>query len=884
MDVLARDWLQGGARGPLDLRECLVVVPTRHAGRRLRAALARLASDHGSAVLSGPLATPEHILPPTAQAASDPLVLALLARRLIAERVRMAALLPASPIEWSFPFALGIAGQLQDLRRQLAEADRDAADLVPLVSDEERDRWRDLAILEAGLRRDLQDLGLEDPLLARRRAARHLPSPPSYSRVVSLFVPDLSPLAALALQSLSSVCDVQLHVLAPESEADRFDAWGRPVPDRWENEPLPLEENQIQVFEQADDETEALAQRILEAERRRRALAVCTPDPGNARALARRLQAERFSLFLPNGVPLSATAPGRLLSAWLDVLRQPTYAAVAAFLRHPDAQDWLLLRLGIDRADGLLSGLDRCHEEHLPSTLEDLVRAASAFPLLLRALEEMNKSMETPLSAFLADLYDARRPAPSAPPDPLLVETAKALAALIQSTDDSARRLPLDPAESINLLQAALRREQMYPRPDPVSPRETIGWLEVQWETSPALLLADLREGIVPETRMGDPFLPDSLRVRAGLSGNRDAFARDLYLARALLASRPPNGIRFLYSRRAANQDPQLPSRLLLACPADDLPARVDLLFARPALRASRPSAPPRPVLKLTPPACPADSIPTSLSVTDFASYLACPFRFYLSRILRMRPEDDRARELDPMGFGSLAHETLKLLKRQPALADEPALESLLLAELDRLARERFGRNPPLALFVQLDSLRQRLRAAAHVHAGSVRDGWRIVSAEETFEAELDGMLLRSRIDRIDRHADDGRVRILDYKTTDAGPRPLETHYQPRKKSWIDLQLPLYRHLYEQLHPGASVSVGYFNLPKASAETAIHELALDGSGGIDLYASALAAARQVIADVRAGRFWPPKSLPPDRDDFALLFAGGDEVIERSPSP
>lgn len=882
VDILSRDWIQGNAQGPLDLRGCLVIVPTRHAGRRLRAELARTAAARGSAVLSGAIVTPEHLVPLPPEAAPDVLVLALLARRLLDRHASLPALFPVPGTDWTFAHALGIAEQLQDVRRQLAEADCSAADMPALVPDGEKARWMDIAKLEKSLLQDLAKLGLQDSLQARREPARHPPATPPYARVISLFVPDLSALAVRTLDSLSASGDIHLHVLAPESEADRFDAWGRPLPDRWENEPLPLDESQLHVFDQAPDETEAVASLLMEAERRERALAVCTPDPDNARALARRLQIDGLPLYLPNGVPLSATAPGRLLAAWLALLRQPTYAATAAFLRHPDAQDWLTFRLGLGHANDLLSELDACQAEHLPATFDDLFHFAGSFPILLRALEELKRHADAPLPTFLADLYDCRNPSPSAPHDPLFAEAANGLADLLRSTEESVRRLRLEPNDALDLLQAVLPREQVFPKPDPSAPRETIGWLEVQWETSPAILLADMREGVVPETRIGDAFLPDSLRVRAGLAGNRDAFARDLYLARALLASRPPGGVRFLYSRRAANQDPQLPSRILLACPDAELPARVALLFDRPALRAPRPAAPARASLRLAPPACPPGSIPQKLSVTDFSSYLACPFRFYLSRVLRMRPEDDSARELDPMGFGSLAHEALAQLKKHPLLDDADAIQRLLLGELDRLAKTRFGAHPPLAVLVQLDSLRQRLRAAAQVHADSVREGWRIISAEETFEAELDGMLLRARIDRIDRLVGDGRIRILDYKTTDSGKTPVETHYQSRKKEWIDLQLPLYRFLYEQLHPAALLSVGYFNLPKAATDTDIVMLDFQSKDG-DLYPSALAAARAVIADVQAGLFWPPKTLRGDVDDFALLFAGPPPLIAEMPS-
>lgn len=854
----------------------------------MRAALARLASEKSSAVLSGFIVTPEHLLPLPAEAAPDPLVLALLAKRLLAEHPTLSSLFPSAQAEWSFSFALGIAEQIQDVRRQLAEADRAAADLVSIVPEAEKDRWTDIAKLEKSLLQDLAKLGLKDPLQARREAARRPPEARPYSRVVSLFIPDLSALAARTLETLSTSCDVDIHICAPESEAARFDAWGRPIPDRWENEPLPLAASQIHVFDQTPDETETLAALLLEADRQNRAIAICAPDPDTARALARRLQIEHHPLYLPNGIPLGATAPGRLLAAWLALLRQPTYAAAAAFLRHPDAQDGLVLKLGLGDANTLLSELDRCQAEHLPASFDDLLhfaRQGAHTPVLERSLEELQAHFDAPLPAFLADLYDCRAPAPSAPPDPLFADAAQSLAELIQATAESARRLKLAPRDALDLLVAALSREQVFPKPNSSAQRETLGWLEIQWDTAPALLLTDMREGVVPETRVGDAFLPDSLRVRAGLAGNRESFARDLFLARALLESRPATGVRFLYSRRAANQDPQLPSRILLACPDTELPARVSLLFDAPALRAPRPAAPDRPVLKITPPACPPEAIPTSLSVTDFAAYLACPFRFYLSRILRMRAEDDSARELDPMGFGSLAHEALRILAKHPTLADEEQIKSLLLAELDRLAKIQLGARPSLAILVQLDSLRQRLRAAAQVHAASVRDGWRIVAAEEKFEAELDGLLLRARLDRVDRHVDDGRIRILDYKTTDSGKSPNETHYRSKLQKWEDLQLPLYRHVYSQLHPKApSIAVGYFNLPKAATETQIVELDFTARDGTDRYPSAIETARAVIAAIQAGIFWPPADVRADQDDFAYLFAGDPPLIAEPRAP
>ncbi|MDD4341955.1 MAG: hypothetical protein PHO14_06945, partial [Kiritimatiellae bacterium] len=304
--ILTQDW---DGNGPLDLRHCRIVVPTRHAGRRLRSKLAQMTAEKGSAVLSGPIVTPEHLIPLPADIADDSLVLALLARRLL--RQPPAALFPDATANapWDFSMALGIATQLQDVRRQLNDADQSASDVLALVPDEEQARWQAIAQLEDEMGHELTRLGLQDPLRARREAAHRRADLPPGTRVVVVFVPDLSPLAARMLQSMSAHHPVELHVLAPASERDRFDAWGRPLPDRWETEPLPLDEHHIHVYEQAPDETEAIANTLLEAEQHQRALAVCTPDPDNARALARHLQAENLRLYLPNGVPPGTTAP-----------------------------------------------------------------------------------------------------------------------------------------------------------------------------------------------------------------------------------------------------------------------------------------------------------------------------------------------------------------------------------------------------------------------------------------------------------------------------------------------------------------------------------------------------------------------------------------------
>src|SRR5262249_50080816 len=123
---------------------------------------------------------------------------------------------------------------------------------------------------------------------------------------------------------------------------------------------------------------------------------------------------------------------------------------------------------------------------------------------------------------------------------------------------------------------------------------------------------------------------------------------------------------------------------------------------------------------------------------------------------------------------------------------------------LHTLARQRFGRDGRrAAIRFQLEQARLRLQEFAKKQVVWVNEGWQIIHVEDEEDARalfsvpfpVDGEAidLVGRIDRIDFHAANKTLRILDYKTADRGEDPDKTHRN--KEDWIDLQLPLYRHL-----------------------------------------------------------------------------------------
>ena len=249
-----------------------------------------------------------------------------------------------------------------------------------------------------------------------------------------------------------------------------------------------------------------------------------------------------------------------------------------------------------------------------------------------------------------------------------------------------------------------------------------------------------------------------------------------------LLASR--RDLTLIVGRRDAEGDPVLPSRLLLAADQQTVARRALKFFGesgdrRPALAGGLGGHGDRPHFPIPRPESLAEPI-EGLSATAFRDYLACPYRFYLKHVLHLKVVSDDAREMDGAAFGNLMHEVLR------RFGDDAACQSIDVAEigqrleqlLDQCVLETFGRHPMVAVRVQVQQLRMRLRAFAEKQAGA-QQGWEIVHTEVPrdrgdvpWQVDESPIRLSGRIDRIDRHAETGQFAVLDYKSSDAGDGP----------------------------------------------------------------------------------------------------------------
>jgi len=898
---LAGDW-QGGS--PLDLARVLVVVPTRQAGRRLREALADHASRLNQGVFAPRVLTPDALLSTQMDATAASRIDSLLAWCAVFRDLRLdefREVFPVDPPLRNFSWTLRLAQEFTGLQKNLAEGGLRIADVVTKTGEgfAERPRWQQLRELELLYERVLARAGLIDEKTARIAAAAK-PWLADLDRIVLLAVPDPLPLALVALEAHAASVPITVGVFASPDEKGNFDAWGRPIAEHWERRELRLEKFESRVHGCSDPVAQAdrLAETARRYGRREGWVALGVADPEILPPLEGALQRLGLPVFNPEGSPRRREGLFQLLSALAELMREPAFSNVEALGRCPGFIFHLEGKSdGSFSVGGWLDGLDRLRAEHLPGDLAAALKYAAEpgnkteVADGLRAMDALREKLlgndfEEGATAVLAEIYRGREIDLKTEESSRFESAAKEWTETLRACAQARERFGnLEPAACWELALRAFG-ESMWTAEKPEGALELQGWLELAWENAPHLMVAGLNDGRVPEAVIGDAFLPESLRLRLGLKANPARFARDAYLLQALASSREAEGrLDLFFGKNSLVGEPLRPSRLLFRCPDESLPSRVAFLFGTPE-KNERPISWRR-AWRLKPR---RESPPARVAVTGLKAWLECPFRFYLRHVLKMNAIDPAKSELDAFDFGTLCHGALEGLAGTAIrdCADEPTLKSFLLGEFDRLARDKYGANLSLPLLIQFESARQRLAKAAEAQARERADGWVIVAVERKIEIPCEGIVIRGRIDRIERNEKTGRVRVLDYKTSDAAISPREAHMRSlrseetpadwsqvtldgRSRVWSDLQLPLYRDALAAEF-GPDVACAYFNLPKAAGGTGL--LPWEDFSP-ELQESAMRCARGVCSSIKAGVFWPPnEKVKAERDDFTRLFQHG----------
>jgi ATP-dependent helicase/nuclease subunit B len=903
--------------GPVDLAKDLIVVPTRQAGRRLREALALHCSSQKTALLSLRVVTPAFFLRPEDEAGTvaAPLEVAAVWADVLmkADLSRYAGLFPASAPSQDFVWALRTGEMIEGLRDTLADGGFRIADVYREFGSllEEKERWHDLADLESMYLERLSALGLKDPCVGMLQNAESPEPPRGIERIVVAAVSDPTPLMVRKLERLSPRIPIVVLIHAPEALADCFDGWGRPLPAKWRERRIDVPDPDANIvlsgspWSQSQKVLELMAQ---EAGRFGPAdVAIGVPDSEVIPFLETDLAGAGLVPFNPAGKSADQHPLSQLLQAFRDLRSEGDYPAVSAFMRNADFLDYLQKKHRI-LPSRVLEELDNYQNEHLPQSLDDMIGALKrpAARTDHEELADLGKAIgvmaeqvrgfdaadvDGSLRALLQAVYELRTLDARRPEDSEFVAVAEAIdTALRRMSQGALTALGLEKENALELLLWSLGKDQYYPESEEAN-IDLEGWLELPWNDAPLLIVTGMNDGMVPNSRPADVFLPDTLRRQLNLRHDEDRLATDAYLMTALIESRREQGrVCFTVGKTGATGEVLKPSRLLFQCSDAELPRRAERLFGTPAeARVGHPSTISFRLEAVPPPDVPARKLELKrISVTTFRDYLECPFRFYLKRVLDMEALDDQKMELDAMDFGSLVHDTLHemaLNEEMRRCEDVARLQEFLCAVAADWVTARLGPSPPLRVEVQIESARQRLRQAAKAQVGLVRQGWEIAHSEMGIEGEIEGVQVRGKIDRIDRHRQTGKIRVLDYKTSEKAGTPEEAHLVSlpkdrewpeyakvevagRQRRWTDLQLPLYAILLssdQELR--GPFDLGYFNLPKALDDTGV---VLWDNPSAALLESARACARGVISDIKSRQFWPPAQKP-RYDDFDSLF-------------
>jgi ATP-dependent helicase/nuclease subunit B len=889
----AAKWLSAlSSERPLDLSDCSVLVPTSGAGRRLRSEIVKLAIEEGRGLLAPLLSTPMGLLALTAGEQIASRADSLLAwTEEISGVSAMKFPLLLSGFSDHRNSALQIGQSLMEACSLLAEAG-----LTPLspeiarATPHQEDRWQEVESLYRLYLGRLENAGLEDANAARIRAASSAVLPENVRRVIVAGVPDLNRISQRFLENLEATrVPVTVLVDTPACEGLQFDPWGRPDVETWSHKTLALRADDIVATAEPAAEAETVAHLIGPSG----SAALCVADAKTVPFHTRAMHKQGLAAYDPAGTPLAPFESATLSRLWLSFSSSGRLSALRTLAEHPVFLQ-MLCRESHLRPASVLCALDELQTTVLVETLEDAVAifeegvpGRNATPLaatLVAAAAKLKKRFSDSgslgqLSEFLRAAYAGREIPEGSGEEEALV----ALAGLLHGIRNSPFA---DPGINEGILYEEMNNVTVFERRKDQDV-ELNGWLEAAWLPHSALVISGCTEGALPARISANSLLPDSLRAGLGLQSNASRFARDLYLLHCMLAAREPGAVKLTLCRTGADGEPSKPSRLLFRCPDAELGSRVKRIFGPvDSLRMSHPREWSWP-LKI-----PQSPPPSTLRVTAFGDYLKCPLRFYLKHVLGLRKFEPQKAEMSALDFGIVLHKTVENFAGEVSVRESmnaDAIERFVLAELDVVLTERFGRRLSLPLRVQRESLRARLRRFARIQAQERRDGWRIHHGELRFDKEhtlaLAGMPVVGSLDRVDIHEKTGQRRVLDYKTFAKRKSAADVHLTAgtgehdfretvchgKRARWQDLQLPLYRALAEFLWPDdpQPPAVGYFLLPERIEESGIEEFVLDAPG----FASAMSSAEAVANRIQRGIYWPPGAVP--YDDYASIFLGDD---------
>lgn len=871
----------------LDLSSHLLVFSGSRAGRRLLEKLALLAADKGLIFTPPQIVTigvlPEMLYSPQKPVASNfESRLAWVKILCRADPKEVKSVVGALPVDRKLVHWLKAAKIIADLRTELSAALLNFEDagkrIEAMAAAPQIKRWRVLSQFEKAYLTTLGEIGLID----REQARLHAVSTGSVGfqgTVILCAVRDLNAISRRMLDELQTPVISLIH--APRSESAGFDEYGCIEPQYWRSKEFSIPLGSIKSALGPVDQVMAVLSELSRygGAFKRSEITIGYADSSLLPYIEGIFGQAGLTVHTPEGMSLSEAKPVKLLTSCARYIEGRGFAGFCELLRFREIEDYLRRNLTCALPASFLNELDTFQMTHLLSITDRLPAVLAQHEqvvvdsiqildrLFENFLEQDGKEMEfwaAELARLFAELY----------PRESHTEEFDAINNTLISLVEAASELllPLCGFDALELIILLLNEVNMAkPRSD--TDIEALGWLELQLDDTPALVVCGMNEGSVPESVNSDPFLPQSARKYLGLLDNERRYAREAYVISAIGASREQ--ATFIFGRQDARGTPLLPSRLLASCPISEIAERAELLYVKPPpVRMIERSAAAIPEWKIPLRPRPARQL-NALPVTALKDYLTCPYRFYLSRILKLRLADDGVLEMNNLDFGSLGHQVVaEFMSASESAGTNPAAAARCVsAVLDDLFLKRFGSAPLPAVIIQKEHLRTRVMRFAEWNAGWRSAGWRTTAVEfeppseaSTFIIDGEPFLLQGRIDRIDFNDRENSWAVFDYKFGEKAHEPGKSHISGEQ--WIDFQLPIYYHMLQKAGFEGQISLGYLRLCTRVDSEQIEAFA---TWDLEELNSALEEAYSVIRKIREQEFWPPADILRTDDPFAPLL-------------
>ena len=523
------------------------------------------------------------------------------------------------------------------------------------------------------------------------------------------------------------------------------------------------------VLSTPGEEAQAIAIALRETvETPGRTATLVTPDRNLAQRVVAHLRRWGIEADDSAGQPLSVTPPGTLLLGLAEAIAE-SFAPVPllALLKHP------LVRAGEDRLEWLegVRLLDRAlRGPRPPAGLEGISaylasgdgrerRLRTEAQPFWRGIEALLRNVHAPIAGGERTLQGLLG---------IVRETATALAGDAAWAGPAGRQA----AELIAELEASARvgpeiaRMEALPRllrdlfdgvavrpPQGGHPRISIrGLIEARLTHEDLVILGGLNEGVWPAAPAPDPWLAPAIRHALSLPGLERRVgifahdfvsglgARQVLITRARRDERAPTiASRFFLRLEAMTGGVTRAPQLARWTQALDRSAAAPAYAARPA---------PRP---------PIADRPCRIAVTKLDRLKADPFAFYADTMLGLSRWDMVDADPTPAWRGTMVHAVFEAWMKEDGC--NPAK---LRARAEAMLRDLVAHPVMKALWEP--RLLEAIDWVATTLQANAEDGRLPLTAEIFGQAEVAGVELYGKVDRIDRLADGG-LAIVDYKT-----------------------------------------------------------------------------------------------------------------------